>query len=310
MVKKYYQTAALGVAVLICTLAPSTSLAQSNDMRAVMNRLSQMENQLQTLSQSVYRGGGVQTAAPSPSYDGSVSEGGNVAAMLNNRLTQLEEEMRSLNGRVEEQTYTINQLNTQLNMMKEDYEMRFNALEGNSMAPVTPTAPAPTSYNTTLPETPTTQQTGNGFEYTAPTTPQGQTTTGSFSFDNPSTLYDQSFQAIRDQDFPRAEQGFKEFLSRYSNHELAGNAKYWLGETYYVRGALDQAIQTFAEGYQQYPQGNKAPDNLLKLGVTLAQKDRVADACVSLKQLQTGFPNAAPAIKARTDKEIKRLNCE
>lgn len=317
MVKKYYKTAVLGAAVFVCTFMSLPALAQSNDMRAVMNRLDQVDNQIQTLSKSVYRGNSIQTAAPTPSYDGSIGEGGNVAAMLNSRLGELEEDMRGLIGKVEEQNFTINQLKSQIDIMKSDTELRLNALEGgaHNVSPAAPSViapsvqPATTGLNTTLPSN---DMTSTGYnEYTEPT-PVSPTASasGNFSFDNPSTLYDQSFQAIRDQDFPRAEEGFKEFLGRYPGHKLAGNAKYWLGETYYVRGAFDDAIKAFAEGYQQYPQGNKAPDNLLKLGVTLAQKDRVTDACVALQQLKSGFPNAATAIKARADKEIKRLNCE
>lgn len=312
MVRNYYKTAVLGAAVLVCTFMSLPAFAQSNDMRAVMNRLDQMDNQIQTLSQSVYRGGGVQTAVPAPSYDGSIGEGGNVAAMLNGRLAELEEDMRGLIGKVEEQNFTINQLKSQMNIMKSDMELRLNALEGgtnNASAPAVIPPQPNTGFNTTLPSDDMTSTGYNDYTQPTPVSPTASTS-GNFAFDNPSTLYDQSFQAIRDQDFPRAEQGFKEFLGRYPGHKLAGNAKYWLGETYYVRGSFDEALKAFAEGYQQYPQGNKAPDNLLKLAVTLDQQGRTPDACVSLKQLKSEFPNAAAAIKARTDKEIKRLSCE
>ncbi len=311
-IKPFCKTAVLGIAVLACGFYSLAANAQSNDMRAVMNRLNQLDNQIQTLSQSVYRGG-VQTSQPAAVYDGSISEGGNVAAMLNNRLAEMEEEMRDLNGRVEEQNFTLNQLKSQLDIMQSDLELRLNSLEGNVPTP-TPPLSAPvqqpnTSLNTTLPSNDMVSMGYDTYQQQAVATPQ-TSTSGSFSFDNPSTLYDQSFQFIRDQDFAGAEEGFRAFLQRYPGHKLAGNAKYWLGETYYVRGLLDQAIQTFAEGYQQYPQGNKAPDNLLKLGVALAQKNRTEDACLSLKQLKSEFPNASSTIKSRTNEEIERLNCE
>ncbi len=286
------KTAVIFTAVLLSvSVFPKIAQAQNNDIRAVMNRLNQIENQIQTLSQSVYRDNDRITtmAPPQVTYDGSISEGGNVAAMLNSRLTQIEEEMRDLNGRIEEQNYQLDQLNNQLQRMKEDNELRFNGLENTSSF----SSSAPTSLDGT--DTLNNSSKDNEIQ--------------NFSFDNPKNLYDESFQAIREQNFPRAEKGFRAFLDRYSDHKLAGNAQYWLGETYYVRGDFVQAIQTFAEGYQKYPNGNKAPDNLLKLGVTLAQKDREKDACISLKQLKAEFPNAAPSILMRADKEIERLNC-
>ena len=72
---------------------------------------------------------------------------------------------------------------------------------------------------------------------------------------------------------------------------LAGNAQYWMGETYYVRGRYQDAAVTFAEGYQKYPTNSKAPDNLLKLGMSLGQLGKKADACVAFAQ---GFEQEIP----------------
>ena len=71
----------------------------------------------------------------------------------------------------------------------------------------------------------------------------------------------------------------RSFIQRYPNDSLAGNAQYWLGETYYVRKDYNNAAAVFAEGYQKYPKGGKAADNLLKLGMALGQLGQKTDAC-------------------------------
>ena len=80
---------------------------------------------------------------------------------------------------------------------------------------------------------------------------------------------------------------------------MAGNAQYWLAETFYVRKQFERAAMAFAAGYQTYPDNIKAPDNLLKLALSLARIDKQEDACVALKQLGEKFPKAPSNIRRR-----------
>ena len=106
-----------------------------------------------------------------------------------------------------------------------------------------------------------------------------------------------------------AEQAFKSFVLEHSNDRLAGNAQYWLGETHYVRASYEQAATAFLDGYQKYPNSPKAPDNLLKLGMTLHALGQRAEACVTLQELQSKFPSAVQPIRDRASREMRMLNC-
>ena len=90
---------------------------------------------------------------------------------------------------------------------------------------------------------------------------------------------------------------------------MAGNAQYWLGETYFTRNRFMEAATAFAEGYKRYPKGAKAPDSLLKLGMSLGRANQKQNACVALAQLDRDFPQAGAAIKERAGTEKKRLGC-
>jgi len=98
-------------------------------------------------------------------------------------------------------------------------------------------------------------------------------------------------------------------VQRYPNDPLAGNAQYWLGETYYVQKDYNNAAAVFAEGYQKYPKGGKAADNLLKLGMSLGQLGQKADACRAFARLDRDFPGAPGNVKERAADEKKRLGC-
>ena len=109
--------------------------------------------------------------------------------------------------------------------------------------------------------------------------------------------------------YPAAEAAFKEFVAAHPKDQMAGNAQYWLGETYYARGKYMEAASAFAEGYKRYPKNAKTPDVLLKLGMSLARADQKQNACVALAKLGEEFPQAAASVRQRATSEMKRLGC-
>ena len=124
----------------------------------------------------------------------------------------------------------------------------------------------------------------------------------------PEELYEQSYESLLRKRFGDAEAGFRTFASRHRDHELAGNAQYWLGETYYAQSNYKSAAQAFLTGYQSYPQGRKAPDSLLKLGMSLAQLGQKEQACTAYATVEVKFPRAAEARK-RAQNELAKTGC-
>ena len=110
--------------------------------------------------------------------------------------------------------------------------------------------------------------------------------------------YKKAFDFLMATQYAQAEAWFKGFLQQHATHALADNAYYWLGETYLVQDRLDQAAITFGQGLQAFPQGNKAPANLLKLGVALERLGKPDLARSTWQKLVTDFPKAAEADKA------------
>jgi tol-pal system protein YbgF len=114
---------------------------------------------------------------------------------------------------------------------------------------------------------------------------------------------------LQDGDNAGAERGFKAFLQSNPKHALAGNAQYWLGESYYARRDYQNAMAAFAEGYKVYKASPKGPDNLLKLGITLAVLGRKADACAVFAKFNQDYPRATDLQKRRIDQERQKNGC-
>jgi tol-pal system protein YbgF len=126
---------------------------------------------------------------------------------------------------------------------------------------------------------------------------------------SPQKYYDRAFTALKQEQYDDAETNFRAFLENYPDHKLAGNVEYWLGETYFTQGKFQDAAVKFADGYQKRPRGHKAPDNLLKLAMSLGALNKTQDACAVLSELHQRFPKAIPVIRERARKESVNMGC-
>lgn len=122
-------------------------------------------------------------------------------------------------------------------------------------------------------------------------------------------LYETAYGHLLQQDYGAAEDAFDDFLKRYPNDGLSGNAQYWLGESHYVRGQYKAAAQAFLKGYQTYGRSAKAPDSLLKLAMSLDRLGQKDAACSSYGELASKFPSAPAHVKARAQSERQRIGC-
>lgn len=302
--KKFLFSVAMAGAVL----APAIAHAQSND---IMNRLNRMENEIQTLNRALYKG----EAPPVPSAPVSSQQDDQLLL----RVQQMEADLRGLTGRVEQQTYEIDQLKQQVEAM--NYQMQqASRREPTLIVPQSPDMMRPDESaqhadNSGLmaDEMAPTEERGSEATSEAPPQPnqKGMRTATPELPDgsDPTALYEASYNKIKTNDYESAEAGFSDFIKRYPDHKLTANAYYWLGESYYVRGQFDKATRTFAQSYQKFPKGPKGPDNLLKLGLSLAAEGKNKDACIALNQLGKEYTTAAPDIMATADAQRQKLGC-
>jgi tol-pal system protein YbgF len=123
------------------------------------------------------------------------------------------------------------------------------------------------------------------------------------------SLYEQGYGAILQRDYGAAETAFRQLIAAYPNDPLAGSAQYWIGESYYVRGQYKSAADAFLKGYNKYKSGDKAPDTLLKLGMSLAELGQKDAACSTFGELAAKSPHAPAHILDQAKGERKKAGC-
>jgi tol-pal system protein YbgF len=245
------------------------------------------------------------TAAP------ALAQQAGVGTNYETRLSALEDEMRALNGQIEQLGYSIRRLDQNVQKMQGDYDMRLSKLETSvnalnadaaARAAVPPAAPGTADGSLgALKQNTNGRMTGAIDNPEAPPTPDADM--------SPQEQYEHAFSLLRQADYGAAEKAFKDFIDNNPKDKMIDNAKYWRAETLYVRGRFSDAATGFAEAYQQNPKGSKAPDSLLKLSMSLAAMDKKHDACTALAELKAKFPNAAPNVKTRAAEEHAKLKC-
>lgn len=317
----------VAVAFAVLTL-PGAALAQSRDSY-LADTVDRLERQLQTLERTVYRG------APAPSGSDSAFTGDNQSpAALPNlqiNLDALEERQRRLTGHMEKLEFQVRQLNERMDRLVGDVDFRLRQIEdargavpfaqneSTPLAPIISRSPGELTIRSdgiggsqvfgTLTESQL-RAAGIKSPISVATAPDEVAATPfALPAGSAQDQYSYARQFLLKRDFANAEQALAAFIAANPEDALAGNAQYWLGETFYVRGDYQTAARNFAEGFQRYPDSGKAPDNLLKLGMSLAKLKQQDDACITLKKLRVEYPEAPNSIIQRADREIGRLQC-
>ena len=218
-------------------------------------------------------------------------------AALTQRVESLSSTVASLSGRVDEMNTRVEALNRQLRSTPPRSSAAPAAPTGPA-APATPTAPAPPAPGVAAAPAP------------APPPVTSRPTTGSLQ---PQDIYQAAYLDFSKGSYPLAIAGFREFLRRFPDHELAGNAQYWVGEAHYslarghanqnqadrAREALEQAVIEFQRVAANYPRGEKVPAALFKEALALIDLKQTALAQQRLEYLIKNFPQAEETPLAR-----------
>ena len=114
--------------------------------------------------------------------------------------------------------------------------------------------------------------------------------------DTPEKQYKFATSFLKVGDYTTAERAFREFVNVNPEHDLAGNAQYWYAETFRIRQLYTDAASAYLEGYQKYPKGEKAPINLLKLGVSMVQIGEKDQGCKMINGVQKQYPDANQSV--------------
>lgn len=218
-----------------------------------------------------------------------------VIADLQIQLTALQEEVRLLNGKVEEQDYKIAQLLERQRELYRDIDRRLSGgAAGNSTEPVTVNAVPALPEQVSTPDAPVASTT-----VSEPPKPANKPGKGSKDIEAEQKAYDAIFPLVRSKQYSEAAKAYLDFLQQYPDGRNAANARYWLGQVYYVQGSNEDAEMQFKLVMSQYPDSPKASDALLKLATIEERRGALAAAKALFQQVVQKYPGSSSAAAAQ-----------
>lgn len=126
---------------------------------------------------------------------------------------------------------------------------------------------------------------------------------------DPAQAFKSARQLLLDGDYGGAEAAFAGYVEAFPDSPKAPEARYWLGETQFVREAYGDAAGNYLGAVRGWPQTAWAPDAVLKLSRSLVALKKPADACKTLDELARRYPKAPSAITARAATTRAQAKC-
>ena len=245
------------------------------------------------------------------------------------KLSEIENQFQELTNKFEKINFKIDKLSKGLSKIQANNQIRFQDIE-NALS--LNTGDKKVSFNSKeksekiLPGSSQPQDLGSISYKDTETSNKSQEIK---SIDSTSTIITETFQAeekilpnekpeqqyefatsfLKVGDYSTAERAFREFVILNPEHELASNAQYWYAETFRIRQLYTDAASAYLEGYQKYPKGEKAPINLLKLGVSMVQIGEKEQGCKMIDGVEKQYPKANQSILQKAKYESKKFEC-
>ena len=291
--------------------------------------IEQLQQDIKTLEKAVYSN----SAEFNNSTSNDLNSNNNSEDVLTRhllKLTEIENQFQQLTNRFEEINFKLDKLSNRLSKVQSDNQIRFQDLESVISTGDMEKLTSKKNNNEDDKILPGSSQPQDLGSISYKDTSTNETSQQTQSIDTTATIITETFQAeekilpqespekqyefatsfLKVGDYTTAERAFREFVQSNPEHDLAGNAQYWYAETFRIRQLYTDAASAYLEGYQKYPKGEKAPINLLKLGVSMVQIGEKDQGCKMINGVEQQYPNANQSVIQKAKYESQKFECK
>ena len=309
------------IAVLLATTPADAQADLRPQVRELKSQVRSLRAQLADLERTVHAG----TTRLGSASDAE-SDGGQ-AARNSRRLAELEADIdearewrRRVTGQFEEFDNRMRRLEDRIERLVADIDFRLSSLEQQGGTPaasaIAPAVDAPAAAPAGQAQASIAPGQEGGYEPseaprplgTVPEVQPGDGDVVSFT-GSPEEQYSAAFSLLEEARYEEAHDAFSLFIDANPEHGLAQNSAYWRAESLYARKMYPEAAKSYALNLRQYPEGRKAPDNMVKLGMALLKLGRSEEACRAFAQLDQTFSDPPLNIRRAAQQGRRQANC-
>tara|TARA_B100001248_G_scaffold147209_1_gene110616 strand:- start:130 stop:1089 length:960 start_codon:yes stop_codon:yes gene_type:complete len=286
-------------------------------LKSLSDQIQVLIKDLKTLEKAVYQKSDITLSNSNTLKSDGLNEDILTKHLL--KLNEIEDQFRELTNKFEEINFKLDKLSTRVTKIQSDTQLRFSDLEQETPEKLTkkkvelPGTSKPKDFGanpgyqtSNLPD----QQTIASVESAQTVITEEPEKTESLLPNKPAKdQYEFAVSFMKIGDYETAEFALKEFIDKNKDHDLAGSAQYWYGETFRIRQLYSDAATAYLDGYQNYPKSRKAADNLLKLGITMVQLGEKDQGCKMILGVKKEYPKANKSVLQKAQYEQKKFKC-
>ena len=300
------------------------------DNHNIYEILDQLQKDIKTLEKAVYSGSIELNSDSSVNLNSNLDNNSeDVLTRHLLKLSEIENQFQELTNKFEEINFKLDKLSSRMSKVQADNQIRFQDLENVVSSDVTTNKLTKKTNNEQMEVLPGSSQPQDLGSISYKDTATNETSQKTNSVDSTALVVTETFQAeekilpnespdkqyqfatsfLKVGDYSTAERAFREFVDTNPEHNLAGNAQYWYAETFRIRQLYTDAASAYLEGYQRYPKGEKAPINLLKLGVSMVQIGEKDQGCKMINGVEEQYPEANQSVIQKAKYESQKFEC-
>ena len=286
-------------------------------IQAISDQIQVLTKDLKTLEKAVYQKSDIVSGSSSIKSN-ELNEDILTKHLL--KLNEIEDQFRELTNKFEEVNFKLDKLSSRVTKIQSDNQLRFSDLENSDVKTKSkktkkklPGSSQPADFGAnpgySVSNLPNNQETSSVESAQTVITEEPEKRESLLPDKAPKEQYEFAVSFMKIGDYETAEFALKEFIQKNKDHDLAGNAQYWYGETFRIRQLYSDAATAYLDGYQNYPKSKKAPDNLLKLGITMVQLGEKDQGCKMISALKKEYPKASKSVLQKAQYEQKKFKC-
>ena len=300
------------------------------DNHNIYEILDQLQKDINTLEKAVYSGSIELNSDSSVNLNSNLDNNSeDVLTRHLLKLSEIENQFQELTNKFEEINFKLDKLSSRMSKVQADNQIRFQDLENVVSSDATTNKLTKKTNNEQMEVLPGSSQPQDLGSISYKDTATNETSQKTNSVDSTALVVTETFQAeekilpnespdkqyqfatsfLKVGDYSTAERAFREFVDTNPEHNLAGNAQYWYAETFRIRQLYTDAASAYLEGYQRYPKGEKAPINLLKLGVSMVQIGEKDQGCKMINGVEEQYPEANQSVIQKAKYESQKFEC-
>ena len=279
--------------IILCLINLSKAISQELDVDELLERLDRIEKNISDLQKGRFE-----------EVEKSLSTG--YISRNESRLGDFETKLRTNFGLFEESNNKINNVEEKLNLIDKDFQSRISKIEKRIEALKKNEASNKKSFIQKIQESPVSKR----VEKSIKNEKKSETTDNvtNLSEEEIKKKYENAIKLLWANKYEKAEDELLQ-LKQLNPDDLMPNIQYWLGEVYYANKNFQQAVIEFGEGFANFPDSIKGPDNLLKLGLSFSNMNQKNEACSAFYELEVKYKNSPKNVLERSQEERKKLNC-